>query len=357
MAFIPSSEEHGGIDPSELEQYALSPEQLIDFSVNINPFGPSPRVREALARVDISRYPDRNCLELRHRLAELNDTALQEILVGNGTAELIWLIARALLKPGDHVLIVGPVFGEYRRAAEQAGATLTEIRAEPPDFQPPLAAAIAAIAQNPPRLVFLCNPNNPSGNYIQSEQVQRLTAACGPETILVYDEAYRDFVAGLSFGPAPARNSLALRSMTKDFALAGLRLGYVLGDAGLLAQLRANQPAWSVSGPAQAAGLAALSDLDYYRQTLAMLKLVSADFHAELQNLGYSLVPSDVHFTLVRLDYPARDLRARLLPSAIQVRDCASFGLPDYVRISTRLPRDNQRLLMALASLTREDYR
>ncbi|MDR3577902.1 MAG: histidinol-phosphate transaminase [Anaerolineaceae bacterium] len=351
MASDSHSEQHGGIDPAELKRLNLSAGQLVDFSVNSNPFGPSARVLEALRQVDIASYPDRSCSALTQQLAGLNGLPEQNILIGNGTAELIWLAAQAFLKPEDKVIICGPTFGEYRRAAAALQAEIIEIGGQEPDFIFPLPRLLDEIQRLHPRLLFLCNPNNPTGRCLPAHTVAELLNVCGSHTILVLDQAYQAFVNGSFFSPAVGQNCLVLRSMTKDFALAGLRLGYALGDVHLIERLKSFQPAWSVNAFAQAAGAAALSDLDYYQHTLAQLRQLQVPFFSDLKSIGCRLLPSDVHFALIRLAYPARDLRLKLLQSAIQVRDCASFGLPQYIRISTRLPADNHKLLDALSSM------
>ena len=339
------------MDPAELKRLGLSPADLVDFSVNSNPFGPSPRVLAAMQRVDISSYPDRHCTALRDVLAQINQVSSQEILVGNGTAELIWLAVISLLRPGDEVLIAGPTFGEYQRAAAAVGARITVIRAQPPDFALPLEPIGLYVRQHKPRLVFVCNPNNPTGTYLAPHVLDKLVETCGLETIFIFDESYRAFVEGRPSSSLPPGNALVLRSMTKDFTLAGLRLGYVLGNPAWLDQLRRFQPAWSVNAFAQAAGTAALLDGDYYQRTLAALTGLKNDFFANLHALGYTTVRTDVHFGLIDVGGPAYLFRQRLIRLGCQVRDCASFGLPQYIRVSTRTEPDNRKLLAALQAL------
>lgn len=351
MLSIQSHEEHGGVDPAELKRHGLCIGSLIDFSVNSNPFGPSPCVVDALKHVGISRYPDRNCSELAGRLAELNHVSEKRILIGNGTTELIWLICHAFLRPGDRVLIIGPTFSEYHRASIRLDASVTEMSAMPPYFVPPLNKAIDFVREFHPRLVFLCNPNNPTGKYIPDEEIQDLIAVCGFESILVIDKAYSAFLDGSFFELTIPQNVLILRSMTKDFALAGLRVGYLLGDADSIEKAKAFQPTWSVNAYAQAAGLAVLSDPEYYRNSLALLKRIQVSFFDEIRSIGYHLIASDVHFALVHCGRPANLFRSQLLRSGLQVRDCTSFGLPHYIRICTRLQEENKKLIMAMKAI------
>jgi histidinol-phosphate aminotransferase len=339
------------MDPSELKRLNISPDALIDFSVNSNPFGPSPRVLEDLRQVDVAKYPDRFCAQLKNRLAILNEIEDPGILVGNGTSELIWLVTQALLKPGEKVLILGPTFGEYRRAAVNLGGQVEEINAKPPYFRPPVEILIENIRKSAPRLVFLCNPNNPTGQLISEDDLLRILHACTGETILVIDEAYRAFAGKGFFEAVPGGNCIVLRSMTKDFALAGLRLGYLITSSHLVEQISRLQPAWSVNACAQAAGVAALADLPYYAKTLQDLNLLRQTFFAQIETITQTPMTSSTHFGVIKTPGLARRIRNTLLQQSIQVRDCASFGLPEYIRISTQLPAQNAAFLTGLKEL------
>ena len=354
---------HGGPDYAELAALGLSPDGVIDFSANVNPYGPSPQVRAALAGVPLDRYPDAKAIALRERLAQVHGLTPDHIIVGNGTAELIWLLGMAYLQRGDPVVIIGPTFGEYRAAAELMGAGVAEYRAPAADFRPDVAAIEALIERQRPRLTFLCNPNNPTGVYLAREAVEALVAAC-VEGLLVVDEAYRAFVAepwpseslierGLGLSPAQG-NVVLLRSMTKDHALAGLRLGYALAPPEVVATLKKVQPSWSVNAAAQAAGLAALSDEDHLRETLPKIAEAKAYLVEELTRLGLRVVPSAANFLLVEVG-DGRSLRMRLLSHGLMVRDCTSFGLPEYVRIAARRMEECRRLIKALRQLLPPD--
>jgi len=353
---------HGGPDYAELTALGLSPDEVIDFSANANPYGPSPQVRTALAGVPLDRYSDAQAIALRERLARVHGLTPEHIIVGNGTAELIWLLGMAYLQRGDPVVIIGPTFGEYRAAAELMGARVTAYRAPAAtDFQPDVAAIEALIGRQRPRLTFLCNPNNPTGVYLRREAVEALVAACG-EGVLVVDEAYRAFVAetwpseplverGPGLSPAEG-NVVLLRSMTKDHALAGLRLGYALASPEVVATLKKVQPSWSVNAAAQAAGLAALADEDHLRETLPKIAEAKAYLLEELTRLGLRVVPSAANFLLVEVG-DGRGLRRKLLSHGLMVRDCASFDLPEYVRIAARRMEECRRLIESLRQLVR----
>ena len=339
---------HGALDYSELQQRQLLPTAVIDFSENSNPFGPAPGVSRALAAMDPARYPDRECLALRQALAEQSGANPADIVVGNGAAELLWLVAFAFLERGNRVLILGPTFGEYVRMARLMGTDVMEWRA---DVTTAFAVAPDAVARQiaavQPKLIFLCNPNNPTGTVIDSAVIAAW-AKDAPQTLFVVDEAYLAFVPGLrSLYAWRLPNVLIIRSLTKEYALAGLRLGYAVGPTTLVAGVAQARVPWSVNAAAQAAGLAALADQDHLQRTLTALRVAKAELVAGLHALGLAPLPSQTHYFLLNVGDGAA-FRQRLLTHGLLMRDCASFGLPAFVRIATHKPAENQTLLLYL---------
>jgi histidinol-phosphate aminotransferase len=211
-----------------------------------------------------------------------------------------------------------------------------------------------SLQQLSPRIAFICNPNNPTGTLLGPEEMAAW-ARTHRHTLFVVDEAYLAFAPGATSSLNPGQdNILVLRSMTKDYGLAGLRLGYAAGHAAVIAALGQVRPAWNVNALAQAAGLAALADEAHLRRSLEALREAKDQLVAGLKAIELSPLPSAVHFFLVPVG-DGRAFRRALLKKAIVVRDCASFGLPAYVRIATRRPEENACLLAAIASLRRED--
>ncbi len=338
-------EQHGALDYAELERAGLGPEQVLDFSVNSNPYGPSPLVRQALAWTPLDRYPDREALALRRALSAQQGVALDHILVGNGTAELIWLLAMAFVRPGDRALVVGPTFGEYARAVTLMGGCVARWTARPEqDFAVETTALRRMGQRTGPRIVFLCNPNNPTGVVVPSSQIHEWAAA-QPRTLFVIDEAYYQFVPGFRTAADSRRSNLVvLRSMTKDYALAGLRLGYALGTRAVIRALARVRPPWSVNALAQAAGVVALGDREHLQDSMRKLRRDRETLRAGLVALGLHPAPSVTHYFLLPVGNGLVFRRA-LMNKGILVRDCASFGLPGHVRIATRTPEENARLL------------
>jgi len=340
---------HGAFDYEELEQLGMRPDTIVDFSVNSNPYGPSPLVRQALAQVPIERYPDRMSLELRRAILarDLRSTqfSLDSIICGNGTAELINVIARVLVRSGAKVALLEPTFGEYRAASQLAGATVVAYRASAEEqFALDIAVVCAWLEHERPTLFWLCNPNNPTGQWLDRQALLSLYAVCRRSgTALVIDEAYWHFLlpqesfsaielVGAMEGPPV----IVLRSLTKDYALAGLRLGYAVATPEIIARIRTFLPAWNVSAFAQAAGVAALSDHLYLNVTLSNLALERQAFFQALVARGLRCIPSRTHFCLIAVDDATR-VRWALLQKHFLVRDCTSFGLPHYIRVSTQL--------------------
>lgn len=341
---------HGGLDAGELRSLGLRADRVLDFSSNINPLGPSPRVRQAAAQADLASYPDRHSLALREALAARLGVDIEMILVGNGSTELIHLLTAARLGAGDRCLVFEPTFGEYQAAATLAGARTMAIRpADRRTFEWSVEGALRAIQRIRPGLVFLCNPNNPTGTYLSRGNVERIQAGVGPEGLLLLDDAYVSLADG-SWNTTPLLengNLAILRSMTKDHALAGVRLGYVVADPELIGGMRRLQPAWSVNAVAQSAGLAALGDDAHINEARKVISESKSYLCGKLDRLGISVTSTSTNFILAKVGKAAR-VRMALLRRGIAVRDCTSFGLPEHIRIAIRRLEECALLVEAL---------
>lgn len=324
----------------------------LDFSSNVNPFGPSPRVWEALRGVAIGEHPDPRAAPLCEFLAAHEAVSTDQILVGNGSVELIYALAIAFVRPGDAVLVVGPTFGEYAAAAHIMGARVCEFRLQPQDnFALDVNELLATIQRIKPRLLFICNPNNPTSTYVAQQDVAQILRAC-PDTLLVLDEAFFRFLpdAWSSNPLLRQENLLILRSLTKDYALTGLRVGYALGAPMVIGAIEKAQPPWSVNSFAQVAAVAALSDTEFFTDSMRDLFRARDDFAQRLAAVG--LLPLSTRMTYFLVAVPsAKQLATRLLARHLRVRDCTSFGLPQHVRIATRRPDENAQLVNALGEL------
>lgn len=357
--------EHGARVPGEIARLGLRPEDVVDFSASVNPHGPAPEVSEAALSADISAYPDRDCRELREAVAARAGVGPECVVAGNGSAELIDHLARCYLAPDDAALVVGPTFGEYERASLLRGARISRFDREisPGGASLDLAGLSTLIHNEKPRVLWLCNPNNPTGDLLARGDIEEILEAVSQVGgILSLDEAYRDLVlAGepddltdlLSGG-----NLVLLRSATKAHSIPGLRLGYALSDPAVVSALSAVRPPWNVSGPAQAAGVAACSPpaLRHLEESRKALAREAAYLSRELLGLGFRVLPGVANYLLVEVSVLGGGAAARggLLAEGLQARDCASFGLPEYIRVAVRRREECERLVGALARLVRE---
>ncbi len=345
-------------DPAPLFRHGGAPAGLLDFSASINPLGPPESVLRAIKKgiADIGRYPDPTCHELTARLAAEHRVDPSQIVVGNGSNELIYAVARAL-RP-KRVAIVEPTYTEYLRASLLAGASVDHwlARSRFCPFDPGKAS-----------LVWVCHPNNPTGNTWASGEILSRWIAQHPQCYFAVDEAFLPPRSGVDVPRWCPRsllsyadrlpNLVVIRSLTKFFALPGLRLGYTVSDQGLASRIRSELPPWSVNSLAQRAGVAALDDQDYWRRTVHWLQIASPVHVAEqIATVSPKLRPlaSRTMFVLVRLrEVTSGWLTDHLALRGIRVRDASNFvGLDDrYVRIAIRSISDNARLMRELAAV------
>lgn len=346
---------HGACDYGELARLGLHPDSILDFSANSNPYGPHPAVLQAVQAAvsasTLSRYPDRDCLALRAAIAAAEEIPEDYLLPGNGVAELIQLIALVFVTPGSRHLVLAPTFGEYERAIQLMGGQVHPYRPSPTttDLRFDAEEVVTAIRRWQPDGIWLCNPNNPTGQQWTAAELAHLRAADPTRCALwVVDESY------LYFATEPvtlkdeleSQNLIVLRSLTKDLALAGLRLGFALAAPTVIDLLRRVQPSWSVNSLAQIAGVAAMQAeaLTWRRQSLRRLHYRAAELWVGLAELGWSVLPTATTYSLVAVGDAAM-FRRRLLAEGLLVRDCTSFGLPHHVRIAARRSVENERLL------------
>jgi threonine-phosphate decarboxylase len=353
--------EHGGNVHAWARRAGVDPDEIIDFSASINPLGPPASARKAFLKSygEISRYPDPYGAELKQALAKRHEMEPEHILLGNGSTQLIYLLC-ATLRPLK-ALVVGPAFSEYANALKLAGAKITFL---------PLAAdrnfsfsteKFMAAWEKDHDIVFLATPNSVTGQLIPRAEIERVARlALMKEKLLVIDEAFIDFVEGESAKDLIRENPhlIVLRSLTKYYALPGLRLGFLLAQFRRVKQLAAHQEPWAVNGLAQKVALACLADASFRSKTERWLQREGSFLSHGLTALkGFHPYPSTTNFLLVRIEdetADASELRAFLLRRKMLIRPCDSFvGLgPDYFRVTVKRRKDNQRLLDALKEWT-----
>jgi threonine-phosphate decarboxylase len=351
---------HGGDVERWASSAGIEARELLDFSASINPLGPPPSARQAFVKsyAEILRYPDPCGEKLKEALAERHGMGPAEVLIGNGSTQLIYLLCAALHP--RNALIVGPAFSEYANALTLIDANVVSYNLpENNGFQFSTERLIAAWDKDCD-IVFLATPNSVTGQMIAKAEIEKVAhIALARKTIVVVDEAFVDFVETESIKALVRRNPylVVLRSLTKYYALPGLRLGYLLGETGRVAELAAYQEPWSINAPALNVALACLKDSTFTTKTERWLQQERKFLLERLTALeGLHPLASRTNFLLVKIERghgDALQLRSFLLQKNILIRACDTFGLgADYFRIAIKRRKDNQRLLAALMEWT-----
>jgi threonine-phosphate decarboxylase len=353
---------HGGDIDAAARLAGINAEEIIDFSASINPLGPPSSARKAFINSyqRISRYPDPYAVTLKEALAERHGLQSAEVLVGNGSTQLIYLFCAAL-RPRT-ALVIAPAFSEYTNALALIGADVRRLSLiDERAFQFSSEKLMAAWDEDCDLLV-LATPNSVTGQLIPKAEIENIARlALIRKKFVVIDEAFIDFVEDQSVKMLVRRNPflLVLRSLTKYYALPGLRLGYIVGEARRIAQIASYQEPWSVNGPAIDVALACLDDQGFAAKTARWLEQEKKFVFNRLRTFeGLIPFPSDVNFLLVRIakhTVDALELRSFLLYKKILIRACNTFTHlgGDYFRVAVRHRKDNRRLLAALHEWTR----
>ncbi|MFS9433586.1 threonine-phosphate decarboxylase CobD [Citrobacter sp. C348] len=346
---------HGGNTREAAALLGIPPEQLLDFSANINPLGmPASLKRALIDNLDRAEcYPDVDYAHLHATLAEHHHIPASWILAGNGETESIFTLVDGL-KP-RHAMIVIPGFAEYRRALQWGECAIHEFALREEDGWQ-LTGEILDVLTPELDCLFLCTPNNPTGLLPEHHLLQEIARRCKQLGIaLILDEAFIDFITGeQGFIPLLQENPhiWVLRSLTKFYAIPGLRLGYLVNsNEQAVAHLRSRQMPWSINAFAALAGEMILHDRVYQQATWEWLAHEGNRFDQQLQNLpGLTVYPGRANYRLLRCERPGLDLQKSLLEQHVLIRSCANYPGLDarYYRVAVRGAEENNRLLVAL---------
>ncbi len=354
-----NSFDHGGNIFSMARALGVPPEEMLDFSASINPLGLAEGVKEAVCTAfdRVLHYPDSGCTDLREALARFHGVDAARVMVANGSTELIYLIPR--LTKGKRGLVVAPAFSEYAKALSGAGMEVGYLTLKAENgFQFPMDEFERRLSDGYD-VVFLCNPGNPTGRLVPLSEVARILDLCmAAGAFPVLDEAFMDFCEAGSgkYLVADRGHGVALRSMTKFFAVPGLRIGYAIASPGIIRRLESARGPWSVNTPAQIAGVVSLGDAGYIRRTIEYIEAERSFLSSGLASIqGLLPYPSAVNYVLVKTVNPggAAALREKLVKRLILIRDCSNFhGLDGgFFRVAVKKREENMRLLEALGEI------
>lgn len=335
-------------------EYGIS--NSIKLASNENPLGPSPMAIQAIReRVEqMHFYPDGDCFYLKNGLVRKLAIAPEQLIFGNGSNEIIELAVRTFLRPGDEVVMARQAFVVYRLVVQAVGGLSHVVPLR--DFTHDLDAIAAAITPKT-RLVFLANPNNPTGTIYRRAAWERFLDRVSPDVLLLVDEAYFEYVEDADYPDSLryrdcGKTLLTLRTFSKLYGLAGLRIGYGIGPQEVIDLMHRVRQPFNVNAAAQWAALAALGDSEHVRRSLAVNREGKQYLSREISRLGLEQVPTSANFILLRVG-KGEQIFQQLLSQGVIVRPMGAYELPEYIRVTIGTMRENQQFIAALDSIVK----
>ncbi|MEM2982869.1 MAG: histidinol-phosphate transaminase [Candidatus Bathyarchaeia archaeon] len=346
--------------PIEELQREMNLKHVVKLASNENAFGPSPKALAALksAIYNVNRYPDSSCYYLRRRLAGILGVDEGNLIFGNGSDELIVLAVRAFLEAGDEVIIADPTFLIYRIASKAAGVktVLVPLKGMRYDLE-----AMASKVSDRTRMIFIANPDNPTGTYVTKGEVEAFIEKVPEDILLFFDEAYYEYAKDDDYPDTMKYmgrgNIVTTRTFSKIYGLAGLRLGYGVADKKIIDGMNKVREPFNVNLLAQEAALAALDDEEYVRFVRAETDKGKKYLYSEFERLGLEYVPSATNFVLVKLGSNSEEIYQRLLSSGVIVRHMKAWGLGEYVRVTIGKDDENRFFIKTLETILKNSRR
>lgn len=339
-------------------QYGLK--KVLKLASNENTLGPSSKAVKAYKRTAdvLARYPETRSIDLRGTLALKHKLDIGHVIVGAGSDEIIELLAKTFLTPQDEIVVSASAFLQYRIAANLMGASVATVPLK--NMKHDLAGMAAAVTPRT-KMLFVANPNNPTGTYNTRAEVDRFLAALPPTVLPVFDEAYFEYAVEEPDYPSMIedyfrkRPMVVLRTFSKIYGLAGLRVGYGVAPEGCVIEMDKIRPPFNVSKPAQAAALAALEDFSHVKKSVKMNGEEKKFLHEELSRMGFDVVPSAANFLLFNVNpLKGRAVFEGLLQLGLIARSVDEYGLSDYLRITLGTRSENKFFLDALKKVTKK---
>jgi histidinol-phosphate aminotransferase len=339
--------------PVEELERELGIANAVKLASNENPFGPSPKAVEAMRGVlaGVHRYPDASAFRLRERLAAKLSVPMDDVIQGNGSNELLDLLVRTFTTPDDHVVFAEPSFVVYQLAAMAHGVPFTAVplRNDVHDLE-----AMAAAVTPKTRLLFIANPNNPTGTHVGRAALEKLLREVPKDVIVALDEAYCEYADAPDYPDGLALRGLrerlvVLRTFSKIYGLAALRVGYAVAPAELVDYMNRVRAPFNVSTPGQVAAVAALDDAEHVERSRRENREERSKLTAALGRMGFAVTPSQANFVYFDVGRPARAVYDALLRKGVIVRPFG--GLPTKIRVTVGTPKENEVFLRALGEV------
>ena len=345
--------------PVEEVERELGISDIIKLASNENPLGPAPAALKVMQEMinKVAAYPDGNCYYLKNALAEKLGLSFSHLIVGNGSDEVIKLIAEAFLDEGDEMIMANPSFSEYDFAAKIMGARTVAVPTK--KYTHDLDAMAAAVTDKT-KLVFVCNPNNPTGTMVGIEDVKAFLDKLPQGVITVFDEAYFEYVVDADYPDTlefvrEERDVVVLRTFSKIYGLAGLRIGYGIAKPELIGLISRVKEPFNVNMLAQGAALAALGDEEHVKNSVAMNEQGKKYLYTEFERMNLPYVPTHANFIWVQIKADCQKAFAKLMRLGVIVRTGDIFGAPDVIRVTVGTTEQNKRFIEALEKVLTEE--
>jgi histidinol-phosphate aminotransferase len=343
--------------PIEELERELGIQGSIKLASNENPLGPSPLAIQAITDKlhTLHRYPDGSGFYLKSKLSKKYGIPFDQIILGNGSNELIELIIRTFLSAGEHVVQAFPTFLVYEKIVKGAGGQMTSVPLS--NFKIDLDEISKAITSRT-KLIFINNPNNPTGSVVSHEEMLRFLKEIPEDILVVLDEAYIEFVseATVARGLELLKERpllFVLRTFSKLYGLAGLRIGYGFGSMKVVDYMNRVRQPFNANTLAQVAANAAIDDTAFVSKTLKVVSEGLSYLYKKIEDIGLEYIPTQTNFFLIKVPEGGKKIYERMLREGVIVRSMDSYGLPEYIRINAGLPEENERFVGALKKVLR----
>jgi histidinol-phosphate aminotransferase len=338
--------------PIEEVKREIGIEDIIKMASNENPLGPSPKGMEAVEKIisKLHLYPDANCFYLKKSLASFTGIEAEGIVIGNGSDELLKLVAEAFLNRGDQIIYAKPSFSEYEFTAKIMGAECIEVPLV--NFTHDLDAMLKAINEKT-KMIYICNPNNPTGSIVNETAIDSFMEKVPDDVLVAFDEAYfeyvesPDFASGLKYVQA-GRNVIVFRTFSKVYGLAALRVGYGLTTPAIAQAIEMVTEPFNVNMVAQVAALAALDDTEHVQKSREVNSQGKKNIYSEFEKMGLNYVPTDANFIFVDTGKDCQMVFKALLQLGVIIRTGDIFGHPTFIRVTVGTAAENERFIYGL---------